>query len=113
MLRDKSASSLRSRHERMHLTLKREATRPPEANVLQQQARFDAFVWRYNEERPHQALGMRVPAAVYTRSPRVYRGLAELTYPYHDATIPVTRCGRICFQRHKVNLSVVFAGENV
>jgi putative transposase len=101
------------RHERMHLTLKREATRPPEANVLQQQARFDAFVERYNAERPHQALGMRVPAAVYTRSPRVYRGLEELTYPYHDATITVTRCGRICFQRHKVNLSVVFAGQNV
>src|SRR5713226_1849199 len=35
------------RHERMHLTLKREATRPAEANVLQQQARFDAFVERY------------------------------------------------------------------
>jgi hypothetical protein len=29
------------RHERMHLTLKREATKPASANVLQQQARFD------------------------------------------------------------------------
>ncbi len=101
------------RHERMHLTLKREATRPAEANVLQQQARFDAFVERYNQERPHQALGMQVPAVVYTRSPRVYRGLEELTYPYHDATITVTRCGRLCFQRRKVNLSQVFAGQNV
>src|SRR2546422_514014 len=61
------------RHERMHLTLKTEATKPAESNVLQQQARFDAFVERYNQERPHQALGMQVPAAVYTRSPRVYR----------------------------------------
>jgi transposase InsO family protein len=34
------------RHERMHLTLKREATKPAAANVLQQQARFDAFVDR-------------------------------------------------------------------
>src|SRR5437762_3963588 len=101
------------RHERMHLTLKREATRPAEANVLQQQARFDAFVERYNQERPHQALGMQVPAAVYTRSPRVYRGLEELTYPYHDATITVTQCGRLCFQGRKVNLSQVFAGQNV
>ena len=32
------------RHERMHLTLKKEATKPAAANVLQQQARFDAFV---------------------------------------------------------------------
>ena len=101
------------RHERMHLTLKREATRPAEANVLQQQARFDAFVECYNQERPHQALGMQVPAVVYTRSPRVYRGLAELTYPYHDATITVTQCGRLCFQGRKVNLSQVFAGQNV
>ena len=31
------------RHERMHLTLKREATKPAVANVLHQQARFDAF----------------------------------------------------------------------
>ena len=34
------------RHERMHLTLKKEATRPPGMNSLQQQARFDAFVER-------------------------------------------------------------------
>src|SRR5919198_1409667 len=101
------------RHERMHLTLKREATKPTAANVLQQQARFDAFVDRYNQERPHAALAMKVPADLYTRSPRVYRGLDELTYPFHDATITVTHCGRICFQGRKVNLSQVFAGQNV
>jgi putative transposase len=43
------------RHERMHLTLKKEATKPASGNVLQQPARFDAFVARYNDERPHQA----------------------------------------------------------
>jgi hypothetical protein len=32
------------RHERMHLTLKREATKPAPPNFLQQQARFEAFV---------------------------------------------------------------------
>ena len=79
----------------MHLTLKKEATKPAAANVLQQQARFDAFLERYNQERPHQALGMKVPADVYARSPRLYRGLEELTYPFHDQTIAVTRCGRI------------------
>ena len=42
------------RHERRHLTLKKEATKPAAANVLQQQARFDAFIARYNQERPHQ-----------------------------------------------------------
>jgi putative transposase len=101
------------RHERMHLTLKREATKPAAPNVLQQQARFDAFVQQYNHERPHEALAMNVPAHVYQRSPRVYRGLQELAYPFHDHTIPVTRCGRICFKRRKINLSQVFAGQNV
>jgi putative transposase len=101
------------RHERMHLTLKKEATKPASANVLQQQARFDAFVERYNHERPHQALAMKVPADVYVRSPRVYRGLDELTYPFHDATFTVTRCGRICFKGRKINLSHALAGQNV
>lgn len=101
------------RHERMHLTLKREATKPAADNLLQQQARFDAFVTRYNEERPHAALGMHVPASRYTRSPRSYRGLEDLTYPFHDTTITVTHCGRICFQGRKINLSHAFAGQNV
>jgi len=101
------------RHERMHLTLKKEATKPAAANVLQQQARFDTFVTQYNQERPHQALGMKVPADLYTRSPRVYRGLEDLTYPFHDQTITVTHCGRICFKGRKVNFSHVFAGQNV
>ena len=101
------------RHERMHLTLKQDATKPAAANVLQQQARFDAFVDQYNRDRPHQALGMKVPADVYARASRVYRGLEELTYPFHDATFTVTQCGRICFKGRKVNLSHVFAGQNV
>ena len=101
------------RHERMHLTLKHEATKPASGNVLQQQARFDAFVERFNQERPHQALGMKVPADLYARSPRVYRGLEDLTYPFHDHTILVTHCGRICFKTQKVNLSHVFAGQKV
>ena len=99
--------------ERMHLTLKKETTKPAANSVLQQQERFDVFVKRFNHERPHQALGMKVPADVYVRSPRVYRGLEELAYPFHDATITVTQCGRICFQNLKVNLSQVFAGQNV
>jgi putative transposase len=101
------------RHERMHRTLKAEATKPAAANVLQQQARFDAFVTRYNQERPHQALGMKVPAELYARSPRPYRGLEDLSYPFHDATFTVTHCGRICFHGRKINLSHVFAGQNV
>jgi putative transposase len=101
------------RHERMHLTLKTEATKPAAANILQQQARFDDFIERYNQERPHQALAMKVPSEVYSRSERSYRGLCELDYPFHDWTATVTHCGRICFKTRKINLSTVFAGQNV
>ena len=101
------------RHERMHLTLKTEATKPAAANALQQQARFDTFLDRYNHERPHQALGMRVPGELYTRSARPYQGLADLAYPFHDWTSTITHCGRLCFDRRKVNVSQVFAGQQV
>ena len=66
------------RHERMHLTLKKEATRPAAKNFLQQQAKFDRFLECFNHERPHQALGMRCPAELYQPSARPYRGLSEL-----------------------------------
>jgi putative transposase len=101
------------RHERMHLTLKKEATKPAAKNFLQQQAKFDDFIECFNRERPHQALNMKYPAEFYLPSPRPYRGLSELQYPFHDRTIIVTQCGRICFGRRKVNLSTVFAGQKV
>jgi putative transposase len=101
------------RHERMHLTLKKEATKPAAKNLLQQQGKFDRFIEIYNQERPHQAIGMQYPAELYTPSPRSYRGIGELEYPFHDRTITVTNCGRICIGKRKINLSTVFAGQNV
>lgn len=101
------------RHERMHLTLKLETTKPAGDNFLQQQARFDDFVEEFNSERPHQALNMAYPAERYDASPRAYRGLPDLDYPFHDQTVTVTTCGRICYKRKKINLSLVFAGQAV
>jgi transposase InsO family protein len=101
------------RHERMHLTLKKEATRPPGTNSLQQQARFDAFVQEFNAERPHEALQMKRPADVYSPSPRPYKGLPELRYPLHEREVLVTACGRICMHRKRINISTVFAGQRV
>ena len=101
------------RHERMHLTLKKETTRPPGMNSLQQQARFDAFLQEYNTERPHEALAMKCPAEVYSASPRPYRGLPELAYPLHDREVLVTTCGRICMHRKRINVSTVLAGQRL
>ena len=97
----------------MHLTLKKEATKPAAKNLLQQQGRFDRFIEEFNQERPHQALGMQYPSEVYLRSPRPYRGIGELEYPFHDRIITVTHCGRICFGKRKINLSTALAGQNV
>jgi putative transposase len=94
-------------------TLKKEATKPAAKNFLQQQGKFDHFMRVFNHERPHQALAMKYPAELYTPSPRPYQGLSELEYPFHDRTIMVTECGRICIGRRKINLSQVFAGQNV
>jgi transposase InsO family protein len=101
------------RHERMHLTLKREATKPASFNFLQQQERFDRFVEVYNSQRPHQALNGAYPADLYTPSTRVYQPPPEPEYPYHDKSVRVTNCGRICFGSRKINLSKVFAGQIV
>ena len=100
------------RHERMHLTLKKEATRPAARNFLQQ-AKFDHLMRGFNFDRPHQGLQMKYPAEVYGRSPSPYQGLQELDYPMHDRTVIVTTCGRTCLGKRKINLSLVFAGQKV
>ena len=101
------------RHERMHLTQKKEATKPPGFNCLQQQSKLDDFQDIYNHDRPHEALNMKYPGEVYTPSTRVYDGVTEPEYPFHDKTIRVTQCGRICIGSRKINLSVVFAGQTI
>jgi transposase InsO family protein len=101
------------RHERMHLTLKKEATRPSGMNSLQQQARFDAFLHEFNVERPHEALAMKCPAQLYAASTRTYGSLPDLAYPLHDRDILVTACGRICLHRKKINISTVLAGQSL
>jgi transposase InsO family protein len=101
------------RHERMHLTLKTETTRPPAINSLQQQARFDDFLREFNTERPHEALAMKTPAELYRPASRPYRGLPEIDYPLHDRDALVTACGRICMMRKKINISTVMAGQRL
>jgi transposase InsO family protein len=106
-------SATKWRHERTHLTLKKEATRPPGMNSLQQQARFDASVHEFNAERPHEALAMKCPAEIYSASTCPYEGLPDIAYPFHDRDILVTACGRICMHSKKINISTVLAGQRL
>ena len=101
------------RHERMHLTLKKEATKPVSYNFLQQQDRFDNWLEEFNNERPHEALGMKYPGELYMPSAREYYRPEPPEYPYHDRTIQVTYCGRICIGGRKINLCRALAGQHV
>lgn len=101
------------RHERMHLTLKKETTKPPGNNTLQQQEKFDSFIQEYNFERPHEGIDMKYPGDLYRSSKKQYEGIPDIDYPLHDKTAIVTSCGRICIEGRKINFSKVFAGQKV
>lgn len=68
-------------HEQWHRELKADTTRPPSANPPAQQRRLQRWLHTYNEERPHEALGLIPPAQVYYRSQRRYRGAQPPRYP--------------------------------
>lgn len=103
------------RHERMHRTLKAETTRPARANLLQQQERFDEWVHEFNNERPHEAIGMKRPAEVFSRSAALMPAvLPELLYPTHDDVVRVRSNGHIYIAGiGSVHVTNALAGENV
>jgi hypothetical protein len=101
-------------HERMHRTLKRETTRPPRSNLLQQQERFDAFVEEFNVERPHEALGMKRPSEIYVSSSRAYPDpIPEPAYPLHDDAARVSSGSVYPLRQKPVYLSAALAGQLV
>ena len=101
-------------HERMHRVLKQETTRPAARTLLQQQERFDRFVDVYNFERPHEAIDMRLPADLYTPSPRRFPAeLPPLEYPMHDDVRTVHNTGEIRIDTQSIFISGAFAGERV
>ena len=77
------------RHERMHRTLKEETASPAAANRGRSSAPLIASVREYNEQRPHEALGMQTPSAVYVPSPREFP--ARVREPEYDSALLVRR----------------------
>jgi putative transposase len=102
------------RHERMHKTLKTEATRPPAGNLVAQQRKFNRFRTEYNEERPHEALDQQPPASVYQPSSRTMpERLPPVEYPDRFEVRYVSANGGIRWNSDWVNVSTVCAGEYV
>lgn len=101
-------------HERMHRTLKLETASPPESTLDAQQAAFDGFRYTYNHERPHEALGQRTPASIYTVSPRPMPSyVGEPEYPEEFDVRRVTPKGIIKLKSNAIPLSSLLAGEVV
>ena len=101
-------------HERMHRDIAHEVERHVDGDLQSQSAALEVWREAFNRERPHEALGMRRPAEVYTRSPRRYTGTPDrLQYPdgYLDRQVNPTGC--ICLEHVLVYLTSALGGWNV
>ena len=102
------------RHERMHRTLKQEVAQPPAANRRKQQRALDRFRQEYNQVRPHEALGMHTPAAIYEPSEKEFPArVPEPEYPPSMLVRSVRRRGHFRWNKDEVFLSEVLWGEQV
>lgn len=108
----KSRPDQNGRHERMHRTLKAEATRPPAATFEAQQVRFDAFCREFNQERPHEALAQQPPASCYRPSERPYpKRIPAPQYAGYFETRKVDGAGVFKFQGSRLFIGEPLGGE--
>jgi transposase InsO family protein len=102
------------RHERIHKTLQEETARPTALDMRGQQRKFDEFRRVYNDERPHEALGQRSPAEVYTSSPRRYPArIREPEYGPNEETRRVRYHGSVKWRGCDVFVSETLRGEPI
>jgi transposase InsO family protein len=101
--------------ERFHRTLVAEVLAAHTFTDLADcQQAFDHFRSCYNEERPHEALGLLPPASRYQVSPRAYpERLAALPYEPGEQVRSVHRQGYIKFQGSAHMLGLAFGGQRV
>jgi len=101
-------------HEYMHRVLKAETTRPPGANLGQQQKLFNAFREEYNQVRPHEGIDLMTPAELYIPSripmPEV---VPDLIYPARYETRLVSRNGGVRWDDRWVCVSTTCAGQRI
>lgn len=101
------------RHERFHLTLLPLAKAPQLDRKAQAEA-FDAFRREYNQERPHEALGMDTPAQHYRPSQRnMPAKMPEPDYPPEAAVRRVRSSGEIKWNGKLIYVSSTLVGEAV
>jgi transposase InsO family protein len=97
-------------HERMHLDIFRELER---GRAGTDQESFDLWRQEFNTERPHEALGMAMPAEVYSPSARAFEGTPEAIDYGPMETRKVTRQGTIGYGGDYIMISTALRHWNV
>jgi transposase InsO family protein len=100
-------------HERMHADVAAELEADPAASGKLQQQAADRWRREFNAVRPHEALGMKTPSALYVRSPRRYLGIRAPAYPASYAVRRVLRQGCVRYAGKGVYISESVAGFDV
>jgi hypothetical protein len=77
-------------------------------------AAFDPWREVYNAQRPHEAIGMDVPAKRYAPSPRTYPSvLPEVVYPASDLTRKVSGNSGIILHGKRYGIGKAFRGQTI
>ena len=101
-------------HERIHKTLKAEATKPPAGNQKAQQRKFNVFTGEFNNVRPHEALGQETPSSVYKLSKRkMPKKLPDIRYPKHFEIRYVSANGCIRWKSQWVRVTSTLKGHYI
>ena len=95
----------------MHRDIARELECQASEDSARQQAELDVWRRTFNEERPHEALGMRVPQDVYHVSPRRFDPTpVEVVYPGECLVRKVNDKGFVKLHSQSVPISVALRG---
>jgi transposase InsO family protein len=100
-------------HEQMHRILKADTASPTAATLAAQERRMERWRRRYNQERPHAALGMKVPADYYRPSRRAYAPARPWTYPARWQVRRVSAKGTVRWEGRVRNVGMAFGGAQV
>lgn len=101
-------------HEQFHRVMKAEIASPPAQTWRGQQRRTQRWVRQYNEQRPHEALGMKVPAQLHRPSRRSWTERRHpLSYPRGWEARHVKTNGEISWRGQARFIAEALAGERI
>jgi transposase InsO family protein len=102
------------KEERFHRTLKEELlNRQQYKNLLHCQASFDLWRQKYNCYRPHEAIGLEVPATRYKPSLRTYENVVVEPQYQNSDMIRKVDDGWLSFKGKFFKLGRAFSGDRV